>query len=132
MMLLDGGPDFRGGVGLGAQVRGEAGATKGVVGVAESGNMEWESKGGSVGRLSWEEGIGVGVGQMKKICEGARVMVGVRLRRRLWWKWRRWGSASSGWLGARGVQHRVCRGLGELVIARQIVWWKVCSCRLDG
>ena len=40
MMLLDGGPDFRGGVGLGAQVRGEAVSMKGVLGVAESGNME--------------------------------------------------------------------------------------------
>ena len=57
-------------------MRGEAGPTRGVEGVAKSGNMEWERKGGSVGRLSWEEGIGVGVGQMKEICEGARVMVG--------------------------------------------------------
>ena len=40
MMLLDGGPDFRGGVGLGAQVRGEAVSRKGVLGMAESGNME--------------------------------------------------------------------------------------------
>ena len=108
-------------------MRGEAGLTKGVDGVAGSGNMVWGRKGGSVGRLGWEEGIGVGVGQMKEICEGARFIIGGRLRRMLWWKWRRWGSASSGWLGARGVQRRVCSGLGELVIARQIVWWKECS-----
>ena len=68
---------------MGAQVRGEAGATKGVLGVAESGNMEWESRGGSVGRLSWEEGIEVGVGQMEEIWRGARTVFGVRLRRRL-------------------------------------------------
>ena len=75
-----------------------------------------------MGRLNWEEGIGVGVGQMEEIWKGARAVVGVRLRRRLWWKWRRWGSASRGWLGARGVQRRVCSGLGDLMIARLIAW----------
>ena len=45
MMLLDGGPDFRGRVGLGAQVRGESVS---VDGVAESENME-----GRVEREPW-------------------------------------------------------------------------------
>ena len=53
MILLDGGPDFRGGVGLGAQVMGESVS---VGGVAESGNMEGERRGGTVGRWSWDEG----------------------------------------------------------------------------
>ena len=119
MILLDGGPDFRGGVGLGAQVRGESVS---VEGVAESGNMEGQSRGGTVGRLNWDEGIGVGVGQMEEIRKGARSVFGVRLRRRLWWKWRRWGSASRGWLGARGVQRRVCSGFGDWMIARLIAW----------
>ena len=32
------------------------------------------------------EGIGVGVGQMEVVWKGARSVIGVRLRRRLWWK----------------------------------------------
>ena len=119
MILLDGGLDFRGGVGLGAQVMGESVS---VGGVAESGNMEGERRGGTVGRWSWDEGIGVGVGQMEVVRKGARSVLGVRLRRRLWWKWRRCGSASRGRLGARGVQRRVCSGFGDRMIARLIAW----------
>ena len=73
MILLDGGPDFREGVGLGAQVMGES-----VSGgeVAELGNMEGERRGGTVGRWSWDEGRGVGVGRwrwfgrVRELCLG--------------------------------------------------------------
>ena len=80
MILLGGGPDFRGGVGLGAQVRGESVSGEGV---AESENMEGERREGTVGRLIWDEGTGVGVGQMEEIRKGARSVFGVRTRRRL-------------------------------------------------
>ena len=43
MILLGGGPDFRGGVGLGAQVRGESVSGEGVAG---SENMEGERREG--------------------------------------------------------------------------------------
>ena len=51
MILLDGGPDFRGGVGLGAQVRGES------VSVGE-----WQSQGiwrGREERGPWVDGTGM-------------------------------------------------------------------------
>ena len=80
MILLGGGPVFRGGVGLGAHVRGESVS---VEGMAESGNMEGESREGTVGRLNWDKGTGVGVGQMEEIRKGARSVFGVRTRRRL-------------------------------------------------
>jgi hypothetical protein len=83
MMLLGGGPDLREGVGLGAQVMGESVSGGGV---AELVNMEGERSGGTVGRWSCDEGIGVGVGQMEVVRKGARAVFGVRLRRRLWWK----------------------------------------------
>ena len=51
--------------------------------VVVAGNIEGKTREGTVGRLNWDEGTGVGVGQMEEILKGARSVFGVRARRRL-------------------------------------------------
>ena len=60
MMLLAGGPDFQEGVGLRARVMRESDS---VEELAVMGNIEGETRAGTVGRLNWDEGMGVGWGR---------------------------------------------------------------------
>ena len=61
MMLLAGGPDLQDGVGLEARVMGESDSVEELA----IGNIEGEIREGTVGRVNWDQRMGVGVGQME-------------------------------------------------------------------